>query len=196
MPSINLAPGTQFIVEARRRRRRLFMLSGLIALGVLLIWSSLFLYNYSLAGRQAALAERIRNVQVEISKLDADAKRIVLFEERLKALDVLLNEHISWEVVWRDLERLLPGDVVLKRLEAGSETGGVSLTGLTLDIDKVALALASLIESTDHPSAFREGKLAEVRREENSNAESGVVSVQYLFSADLKFNPSLLKQNK
>jgi len=196
MPSINLAPGTQFIVEARRRRRRLFFLSGLIAAVAILVWAGMFFYNRQLQQQQADLAERIRNVQLEIAKQDEDAKRIVLFEERLKALDILLDQHISWNVVLSDLERLIPADVVLTRLEVNSETGGLSLTGLTPDIDRVSLALASLVENTDHVSSFKDGKLFDVRRQETRDEAAGTVTSQYVFTAELSFQPSILKQNQ
>lgn len=195
MPSINLAPGTQFIVEARRRRRRLFMLSGLIAAVIILLWSVLFFYNRQLQNNQNDIGERIRGVQVEISKLDQDAKRIVMFEERLKALDILLDEHISWNKVLTDIERLLPGDVALTQLEVDSETGGLNISGVTPDIDKVAIALASLIESTDHPTVFKSGHLSGVRRQESPNADTGTANVFYIFSSELEFNPAILKQN-
>ncbi|MEX1111869.1 MAG: hypothetical protein WEC84_00240, partial [Candidatus Andersenbacteria bacterium] len=108
MPSINLAPGTQYIVEMRKRRRNLLLLSIVVVVLVGGVWGSLAWYHGSLIAKENEVDASIRTVNMEIAQLEEEAQRIVLFENRLVALDALLDRHITLDPLLGDLERLLP----------------------------------------------------------------------------------------
>lgn len=195
MPSVNLAPGTQYIIAAQRRRRRLFMWSIILVVALLGVWAALFMYAWQLEQRKTALEDQRRGVQLEIAKLDEGAQRVTLFEKRLASLDNLLDLHISWNVVLQDLERLLPADTVLTGFDVNSETGKLSVQGLTGNIDQVAQTLASLVNTPTHSTVFSGGTLQNIQREEQQQ-EEGETTVQYRFSMDLVFDSSLLYASK
>jgi Tfp pilus assembly protein PilN len=193
MATINLAPGTQFIVAARKRRRRLYLMSVAIAGVFALIWFGLYFYTRQLRENLEHANADLRGIQIEINKLEPDANRIFQFEQRLGALDSLLNVHISWEPLLQDLERLLPGDTVLTDLEVVNSSGNLKVQGTTSSIDQVAVTLASLIQSDNHRTAFLSGTLNSVLREEVAGGEEQPPSVRYLFSAELRFDPALVQ---
>lgn len=195
MPSVNLAPGTQYVIAAQRRRRRLLMWSIVLVVALLGVWAVLFIYAWQLEQRKTALEDQLRGVQLEIAKLDEGARRVTLFEKRLVSLDNLLDLHVSWNVVLQDLEKLLPAGTVLTGFEVSSETGKLSVQGLTSNIDQVAETLASLVNTPTHSTVFSSGTLESIQREEQQQ-EEGETTVQYRFSMDLVFSPSLLYAGK
>lgn len=194
--SINLAPGTQYLIEARKRRRRLLIISAGIVVVTALVFFGLLLYQSTLDTQISGVQDKIRNVDGQIAELENEAKRIVLFENRLRALDILLNAHVSWNPFFTDLERLLPATTIIKSLDVAADDGKVSLTGITPDVDSSALLLASFLSSQAHPTIFQTGKLGNVARTETRGDGGQVTSVSYQFSANLSFNPSILQVNK
>lgn len=193
MPSINLAPGTQYIVAARKRRRNLFALSTAIVLVLVLVWTGLFVYKQQLEGTSEQLASRLRSIEIEIAKLETEAERILLFEKRLVALDTLLNNHTSWNDVFTEIERLMPADTVLTGFEVQGQSGEIRMSGRTGNIDQVAIALASLVNSEGHQSIFTKGAVGSVRRVETEQPDAPPV-ISYQFSGSLQFDPNILKQ--
>ncbi|MGH9857990.1 MAG: hypothetical protein ACRD4B_09115, partial [Acidobacteriota bacterium] len=99
MPSVNLAPGTQHLVIVRRRQVRLYSIAGGLVGLALLIWGGIFLYVQFLEGQQQEAQEQLQAVDLKIATIEEDAQRVLLFEERLKALDTLLEHHITWNPV-------------------------------------------------------------------------------------------------
>ncbi len=192
MPSVNLAPGTQYIIAAQRRRRRIYIWSTFLMIVLILVWAGLLIYVRQLDKQNRALEDQLRAVQLEIAKLDEGAERIALFEKRLASLDELLDVHVSWNVVLADLERLLPLGTVLTGFEISKETGKLSVQGLTANVDQVAETLASLVNAPAHAAVFSQGTLENVVREEQKQEEAQEAIVQYRFSMELSFNPSLL----
>ncbi len=196
MATINLAPGTQFIITARRRRRRLYLMALGIAVIFSLIWLGLVLYARHLQQSLDAVNSQLRQVQLEIAKLEPDASRIRLFERRLQGMDSLLKTHISWEPVLQDLERLLPAESVLTLFDVNKDTGRVSLDGITPNIDQVAVTLASLVNTESRETVFTSGSLQSVKREETAQGEDQPAVVRYVFSAELKFDPTVVRRDK
>lgn len=191
MPSINLAPGTQYIVAARKRRRNLFVLSTGIVLVMVLVWTGLFVYRQQLQRTQDELATRLRSIEIEIAKLEEEAERILLFENRLVSLDALLDRHTSWNDVFTEVERLMPGDTSLVSFEVDAATGIVGIQGTTGNIDQVAVAFASLVNAEGHQSIFTKGTIANVRRVELAQPEAPPI-ISYQFSGALTFDPGVL----
>lgn len=192
MPSVNLAPGTQQIVAARRRRRRLLLLTALVLLAVGMAWGGLLWYEQSLNQDHAALQDRLRTVQTEIARLSTSAERVQLFENRLAVLGGLLNQHVRWEPLLQNIERLLPPSVTITALTIDATLGEVSLQGFTTDTDQVAQALASLL-SDKTQTVFTDGTYSSIQQKVVAGAEEGApAQVQYEFGITLSFNPSIL----
>lgn len=194
MPSINLAPGTQYIMQARKRRRRLLGISIVIVVIVAVVWIGLTFYRQRLETELADIDGQIRNVELEIARIEPNANRIVLFEERLKALDGLLNQHISWNIILQDIERLLPPNTALTTVEAEADTGEINIKGITQNIDQVAVTLASLLNSTDHQTVFISGNLNSINRNQVTAIEDEApAQIEYTFTAELRFDPAIIR---
>ena len=193
MPSINLAPGTQQVAAAQKRRRRLFMLTTLILLITAAAWGGVLLYQQQLGQQADAVQQQLRNVQTETARLADQADRVRVFEGRLSALGLLLDNHIDWEPILRSVESLVPTTVAFTRLTTNSQNGQLSLAGTTSDIDQVALSLASFLENEANQSVFSSGVLGGIDRKEVAAAEEGApATVSYDFQIELTFQPSIL----
>ena len=178
MPSINLAPGTQYIIAARKRRARLYVIAGVIVLVFLLGWGGLFAYKQSLVQQQDKVQQEITNADGRIEELKEDAIRVTLFERRLTEVKKLLDSHITWAPVLSDLERLLPADTVLTNIDASSDSNVITLQGTTGQMDQVSLAIASLSAGQGHPSIFESGSVKVIQRQEQKNGDQ----VSFLYS--------------
>ena len=194
--SINLAPGTQQIVELRRRRQRLFVISAVVAGITAVAWGILFLYHRQLVSQEKTIQEHIDTVQRKISSLDTDAQRIIAFEERLNDLGALLDAHVSWDPLLADFERLLPPATVITSLDASIENKKIALTGVTPDVDQVALTLASLQNSPGHKTVFTNVAVSAINRNDTKAADGSVAATNYGFTAELQFEPNTLFVNK
>lgn len=189
MPSINLAPGTQYLIEERKRRRRITLLIVGIVIIVVSLTSGLWAYQKTLEERETGVDGRIRNVELEISKLDESVRRVVLFEERLAALDGLLDDHVTWNRFLGDLERLLPVETHVNKISINGRSGTAELGGETSDVDRVATTLASLVASPGRESIFTAAKLKNVQRKEEATPDALSALVTYTFFIDLTFDP-------
>lgn len=194
MSSINLAPGTQYIMVARKRRLRLYA----IAICILIIFGigglGLFLYTRSLQAVSDDVKSQLAIAEQKIQSLHAEALRVALFEKRLADVSRLLDGHIGWEKIFADLERLLPADTVITQLSGGSEGSTLTLNGKTQNIDQVALALASLTQDGNHSSVFTNGTVSTVQRQDVQNVD-GATSSAYTFTMTLDFNNASLSKS-
>jgi Tfp pilus assembly protein PilN len=197
MATINLAPGTQYAVAARKRRGRLYITAAILAVGLLAVWGALFLMNSSLAAKQAQADSDARNIDLAIASAQNDAKRVVAFESRLTSLQGLLDQHIVWNPVFTDLERLLPPSVVLTSAIFNGTAGTIEFSGTTTDMDQVAQALASLRNQAQHQTLFIDGTVGSVERvETKATPDNPTPSVSYKFSASLTFAPGAIVPKK
>lgn len=192
MPSINLAPGTQYIIAARKRRVRLYTIAVIILLVFAVVWGVLYTYHASLVLMNDDIEIDIKTTTAQIETLRADAVRVSLFEKRLVEVGQLLAMHVQWGPVFTDLERLLPSDTILTNLDAASETPTITVQGTTAQIDQVSLAIASLTAADAHPSVFTNGSVKNIQRQEQKNEEQ--VSAVYTFTITLTFDPKTLWQ--
>lgn len=188
MPSINLAPGTQYVLAARKRQRRLYSISFLIVIVFAAGWMLMYGYLLSLKNTSEDLALQLTSVNQRIQTLREDAIRVTLFEKRLSDVNTLLNNHVSWDRVFGDIERLLPPETVITSFDVKSNSSTITLQGRGQNIDQVALALASLTNPGGIPSVFTNGDIREVSRQEK---EEGAT---YAFTMTLEFDKSVLRQ--
>ena len=193
MPSINLAPGTQYIITARKRRVRLYSIAALI-LTIFLVWGiGLYVYTRILTARSDAIKTEIGTVNQKLATLRDEATRVELFERRLVEISQLLDVHIGWDRVLAELERLLPADTILTSFSATSQSPTIALEGTTQNIDQVALAFASLTKDKNHPSLFERGTVKEIQRQ-SQQAGDAAATVLHTFSMTLEFNVDTLKK--
>lgn len=192
MPSINLAPGTQYIIAARKRRVRLYGIAVLVVFLFGAAWAALYTYHQALSANNEAIETKIKTANAQIETLRADAVRVALFEKRLREVSKLLETHVRWNAVFADLERLLPSDTVLTSFEAASNAPTITVQGATAQVDQVSLAIASLTAADAHPSVFMSGSVKNIQRQEQKNGEQ--VSVTYGFTMTLTFDPNILWQ--
>ena len=191
MPSINLAPGTEYIIAARRRRQRLYIISIVIVVVFAIGYGVLFFVNQSFANQDEALKGNIQTVDAQIQKSKTDATRVSLFEKRLTETKTLLDAHVKWDQVFADVERLLPANVTLTGIDAGTDTTTVSIQGATPDMDSVAQAIASLSSGANHASMFSNGEVKEVVRVEQKNGDQ--TTTGYTFTITLTIDPGKLR---
>ncbi len=191
MPSINLAPGTEYIIAARRRRQRLYIISIVIVVIFAIGYGILFFVNQSFANQDEALKGNIQTVDAQIQASKTDAIRVSLFEKRLTETKTLLDAHVRWDQVFTDVERLLPANVSLTGIDAGTDATTISIQGATPDMDSVAQAIASLSSGANHASMFSNGEVREVNRVEQKNGDQ--TTTGYTFTITLTIDPSKLR---
>ena len=193
MPSINLAPGTQYVIIARKRKIRLYA----IAVGIIIIFlvggGGLYFYVQSLQSSSDEIKNQITAVDQKIQALREDALRVAFFEKRLTDTSQLLSNHIGWNKVFADLERLLPADTVFTSFDASSSNSSITVKGTTQNIDQVGLALASLTKDVNHASLFEKGSVKTIQRQSQPGAE-GASAILYAFDMMLEFNKNALSK--
>lgn len=196
MAEINLAPGSEYLGLVRKQRRRAYSLAIVIALALALGWGGLFVWQQQLIQDKRSLERRLAAIEAEITRLGDQAARVTLFEKRLIATDRLLNQHIAWDPLLQDIERLLPPPVVVNHFKVILRDGTVELAGETPDSDVIAQTLASLTSQNTRPTIFTSGILQSISRLQQLNPAGEVVSATYKFTADLTFDPSKLRYGR
>lgn len=193
MPSINLAPGTQYIISARKRRVRLYAIAILIVGIFALAWAGLYMYQASLTKTDEGIQQKIRTADAQIQTLHNEAVRVALFEKRLGEVKNLLDNHVRWNPIFTDLERLLPSDTVITNFDATSDSPTITVQGVTAQMDQVSVAVASLTAGGSQPSVFTGGSVKSIQRQE-SPVEGQAPTISYLFTLTLAFDPKILWQ--
>lgn len=193
MPSINLAPGTQYIISARKRRVRLYAIAILVVGIFALAWMGLYAYQASLQKTDEGLQQKIRTADAQIQTLHNEAVRVALFEKRLGEVKNLLDNHVRWNPIFADLERLLPPDTVITSFDATSSSPKITVQGVTAQMDQVSIAVASLTAGGPQPSVFTSGSVKSIQRQEKP-IEGQAPAVSYLFTLTLAFEPKILWQ--
>lgn len=191
MPSINLAPGTEYIIAARRRRQRLYIISFAIIAIFAIGYGVLFFVTQSLTNQNEALKGNIQTVDTQIQQSQADAVRVSLFEKRLTQTKTLLDGHVKWDQVFADVERLLPPNTSLTGIEAGTDSSTVTVQGTTPDMDSIAQTVASLSAAPNHVSLFSNGAVKAVNRVDEKNGDQSVT--KYTFTITLTIDPNKLR---
>lgn len=186
MPSINLAPGTEYIIAARKRRQRLYAISFAIIALFVVVYGILFFMKQSLMRTNEALAGNLAIVNQQIDSAKNDVHRVELFERRLGQTQQLLDDHVKWARIYSDLERLLPVNTTLTSFDAGTDVSTVTVQGITPDIDVIAQTVASL---SSKQSVFMNGSVKSVTRQDIKNGDQ--IGTSYIFTITLTINPTV-----
>lgn len=193
MATINLAPGAQYLAVIRRRRRFLFGTTSVVLLVTVLAWLGAYVYVKSIEGQIAGAQTELQDLETRLAALKPDLDRIALFEGRLTALQVLLENHISWIPLLSEIEKLLPPPTVFASLAVSQESGSVEVSGTAPDIDQIAQALASLTAARQPEQLFTSGQITSVTRAQAAGAEGQPGTIRYGFSAKLFFDAQRLQ---
>jgi len=191
MAQINLAPGTQYAVAARKRRLKMYGLTALVVVIMVAVIGVLWMWQTSISQQLEEVEGNLRAVNSEIALASGAAREVELFEGRLNVLDNLLDSHVSWDPLWQELERLLPPPTVLKGVRAGVDERVVKVSGTTTDMDQLAQTLASLKDEEDRQTLFSEAKFGSTSRVEQKGADGELLGASYNFSAELTMKDSL-----
>lgn len=193
MATINLAPETRFLLEQKRKQHRLFFAAAGIVLILLILWGGLALTRSIVRGNLQDVQAKINEVETKISELDVVAKRVVLFERRSAALQKLLTGRISWDLVLKELERVLPAPTVLNRLTLATD-GTMEVEGSIPDLDVLAQTFASLKNTTTHATLFQNSNFKSASKQEDEVAVGQVGG--YRFTAQFSFDPSKVQPDR
>lgn len=190
MATINLAPETRFLLEQKKKQRLLFLTAVGIVVVLVLVWSGLLLTRSIVRRNLRNMQAEITAVETKISELDTVAKRIVLFERRSAALQKLLAGRITWDLVLKELERLLPTPTIFNQLTLAAN-GTVEVQGNTPDLDVLAQTIASLKNTPSHPTLFTNSNLKGVSKQETEVVPGQVGG--YQFNAQFTFDPTAVE---
>jgi Tfp pilus assembly protein PilN len=193
MPQINLAPESQYLLAARRRHRRAYIIASVIVLLAVVAWGSAYAFERRAAGNLDEARQELARIQTEISRLGDASKRVSAFEQRSAALGSLLESHLSWAPLLSELERLLPPSTVLSRFSAKSTSSVVEFSGRAPSLDSVAQAIASLTTRPDRQTMFTRGSVAAARQAGSTGADGQPVESHFDFSGSLEFQPDSLR---
>ncbi len=191
MANINLAPGSQYLAAARKRRRNLFGISILIFFLLCLVWAGLWYYNQRVHAEKEDYASKISAINLQIAALQSDAKRVILFEHRLNEMSTLIDQHKNWDPILQGIEKYLPSNILINDLALDSQSGVITLSGSAPDADQVAQALASLHTRPDRPTPFRNVLLGGISTQTKDGG-----GAFYAFDATLQFDPTSLNTSK
>jgi Tfp pilus assembly protein PilN len=191
MSTLNLAPAQASQAQARSRQQFLVVLIVVLALIFALIWLSLFFFAANVERGIKDVESRLHARETEIAKLNEAATRVELFESRVNILSNLLANHLSWDPLLRELERLLPPSTVLTSLSADAREGKISLSGSAPTLDQLSQFVASLENKSRHQTLFTSVTIENAQRH-NLTEGNLVVGANYVFSATFFFDPELL----
>lgn len=191
MPSINLAPGTEFIIAARKRRQRLYAISAGVFFVAVAAYAVLFFMQQSLTNQNEQIQANIQQVDAQIQQSKDDATRVSLFEKRLVETKTLLDNHVVWDRIFADVERLMPPNTTLTGFDAGTDASVITVQGTTPDVDSIAQALASLSAGPNHQSVFTSGAIKAISKQDKKNGDQSITS--YTFTLTLTIDSSMLR---
>lgn len=191
MAQINLAPGNQYLIITRRRRRLIYGLSAAIAATALAVGVVLSVITSRAEQEKQSLQQQVQRLETQIAQASDQIKKIQLFEQRLVTLGDLLANHRTWTPYLQELERLLPPDAILTSLQGDHSSGRVELAGSTANIDNAATALASLKnEAGSHATLFHNGTITNVQRAKQPGPAGPGPGERYSFTMSLSIAPA------
>lgn len=184
MPQINLAPGTQYIIAAKRRRRMVYVASFVLIAVIFIVWGTVFATEKLYENKLTRIKSETAKVNTEIARLDEQAKRVEAFDGRLKALNTLLQQHISWDPMLKDLERLLPPAINLDNLVLAITDKTMTIKGAAATVDDVAQVLASLTNQEGRATAFDSVNVTNAVLKQDIDPSGQVTASRYVFGAE------------
>jgi len=191
MATVNLVPGTQHLIVAQQRRRALFAVSVVLIVILAAIWGTLAIWKNAAQKSVDEAQARLDSLQTHLVETQGVANRIVLFEQRLQAMNTLLTNHLSWDPFFQQLEQLLPANAYLEQFNADSTTGMVKVVAHVPALDDIAQTVASLKNSATHQTLFTNMYIDSFEQHAllTNGAQSGN---DYIVTLSFRFDPKKL----
>jgi Tfp pilus assembly protein PilN len=186
--AVNLAPETFFAQAARRRRNIILAIAILIAALLGIAWLTLFWLVRNSTNELTRAEQELAAVEREVERNRPLVDRVSLFEQRLKSFDELLAQHVTWNPMFGDIEKLVPAPVTLEGLNAELKQGTMTLRGSAATVDDIAQMVASLKSRPEKTTMFNNIVVENIVQEDD--AETGVR--QYMFSLTMAFDATKL----
>lgn len=193
MATINLAPSNEYQVATQRRQRVLFIAALVLIVLLILVWAILFGLTVQADNNNDENGKRLAALETEIAEQSEDNQRIILFERRLNAMDGLLKQHVTWDPLLREVERLLPPSTTLDKASMKVTDGTITVNGVTPDLDQLSQTIASLTTKGGHSTLFKKVELTHTERREQK-VDNVVVGAAYSFGLDIIFDAAQLKK--
>lgn len=188
MAQINLAPGSQYLIVVRRRRRMIYGLAAVLAVALIIAGVVLQIMLSSANRDLQSTQQSLQSVETKIAQASEEVTRIQLFESRLTNLSELLNQHRTWSPYLQELERLLPPETIITSFKGSFDNRTIDLTGTTPHIDMAAQTLASLHnEPTTHATLFTSGTISNVEQVLQTGLAGEVLGQRYKFNMTLTY---------
>lgn len=188
MAQINLAPGSQYLIVVRRRRRMIYGIAVVVAIATVIAGVVLQIMVSSARSELQKVSQQVSAVETEIAEASEDIKRIQLFESRLTNIGQLLAKHKTWSPYLQELERLLPPETILTSFKGSFDKRVIELSGTTPHIDLAAQTLASLQnEPKSRQTAFTSGTISNVEQVIQTGAAGEVLGQRYKFTMTLNY---------
>ena len=185
MAQINLAPQVQLMLASKRRQRRLYLFSGGIIIFAIAVYGVLFLVNTSSDAQLEDRRNQLAALKSDLSLKQADNARMHSFENRITALNELFAQRRTWDKFFKELERLVPANTVLTRMDADMDTPKVTTSGTVPSLDDVSLLIASLQDKATHSTLFSTASVREASNFSAVNDQGTVTKSGYEFSMEL-----------
>lgn len=148
-----------------------------------LFYGGLLLYEYGMNKKIMALEQENANTDLEISKTEKDRLKAIALQSRIKGLDLLLDQHIFWSEIFKELEKVTYKQAKFSGLEGDEGEQRIIVSGEVASYEDLAKLILGLKTS---------GQIKDVTLE-NSALASGEEQV-YSFSLELKFDPKILQK--
>ncbi|MDZ4243663.1 MAG: hypothetical protein U1C57_01005 [Candidatus Doudnabacteria bacterium] len=98
----DIGAGKGFSVGGNKSRLWLYILVGVFIFEIL-SYGALFAFERSLKKQQQTLDREAAKIDFEIGKIDSERLEAVSYQKRLSNFKTLLNRHIFWTVVLKEL---------------------------------------------------------------------------------------------
>jgi Tfp pilus assembly protein PilN len=195
MAQINLAPGSQYLMVVRRRRRMIYGLAFVLAVAMFITGVVLKIMVSSANRDLQSNRQELQSVEAQISQASEEVTRIQLFEGRLSNISELLKHHRTWSPYLQELERLLPPATILASFKGNFDSRTIELTGTTSNIDMAAQTLASLQNQpgssvpggASHTTLLTSGTISNVEQVLQTGAAGEILGQRYKFSMTLTY---------
>lgn len=185
--AVNLLP-EEFSTKIDFRGRGMVLglsVAGAILL-VALVYVGLVIYENSIVARTRAATETRQSIESEIATLSSEQEESIAFEERLKLIRSMLNQHVYWTKFFKLLETYTVADVTFSGSIRLSAPGKYTLAATGRDYQSVAQQLLAFQQAIDAGEFISSAEIFAASQQQD---ESGVTKTQ--FSVDLVLLPNV-----
>ncbi len=147
MPEINLIKSNtrhNFTATLSQGMKVTTYVVGFLVVLEILIYIGFVIYAKNLSKQALAVEQQSAELDFEIGKIDQERNEAISFQVRLKNLATLLDNHLYWTAVFKELESVTYTKAVFKSLQVDEGKHAITLSGTApsyTDIAKLILGL-------------------------------------------------------